>query len=64
MFWEIKGFNVQALQSRWIDYVERLIARDEAAPTLMLTRRMNNMYLTSNSVQDGFFPGPSGPNMA
>jgi hypothetical protein len=61
LFWEIKGFNVSSLQSRWCDYVERNIARDEAAATLQMTKRFNNMYLSTNSVQDGFFPGPVGP---
>ena len=63
MFWEIKGFNVESLQSRWVDYVERLIARDESAPTLNLVQRTNPMFISPANVQDGFFPGPVGPNM-
>lgn len=62
MFWEIKGFNVSSLQSRWVDYVERNIARDEAAATLQLTKRSNPIFLSPSSVQDGFFPGPVGPS--
>lgn len=63
MFWEAKGFgSYVTLQSRWVDYVERLIARDGAAPTLQLVKRGNSIFLSPNSVQDGFFPGPVGPN--
>jgi hypothetical protein len=61
MFWEIKGFgSYVTAQSRWIDYVKRQIARDGAAPTLTLARPVEQTLLSSNQVQDGFFPGPSG----
>jgi hypothetical protein len=60
MFWEIKGFNVDALQSRWVDYVERLISRDEAAPTLNLVQRVNPIFISPANIQDGFFPSPAG----
>jgi hypothetical protein len=61
MFWEIKGFgSYVTAQSRWIDYCNRLIARDGAAPTLTLARPVEQTLLSSNMVQDGFFPGPSG----
>lgn len=63
MFWEAKGFgSYVTLQSRWVDYVDRLMARDGAAPTLQLVKRGNSIFLSPNSVQDGFFPGSSGPN--
>ena len=62
MFWEVKGFNYAAMQTRWIDYVDRLIARDGAAPTLTLVQRVNPIFLSPANVQDGFFPGPVGPN--
>lgn len=63
MFWEAKGFgSYMTLQGRWVDYVDRLIARDGAAPTLQLVKRMNPIFLSPANVQDGFFPGPSGPN--
>ena len=62
MFWEVKGFNYAAMQSRWIDYVDRLIARDGAAKTLQLVSRTNPIFLSPANVQDGFFPGPVGPN--
>lgn len=63
MFFEIKGFNVVSLQSRWVDYVERLIARDETASTLNMVKRVNPIFISPANVQDGFFPGPTGPNM-
>ena len=62
MFWEIKGFNVSSLQGRWVDYIERNIARDETAATLQMTKRNNPIFLSPSNVQDGFFPGPVGPS--
>ncbi len=63
MFWEIKGFGSYAtLQSRWVDYVSRLAARDGAAPTLNVVKRINPIFISPSNVQDGFFPGPVGPN--
>lgn len=60
MFWEIKGFGAyMTLQNRWVDYVDRLIARDGAAPTLQLAKRMSPVFISPANVQDGFFPGPS-----
>lgn len=64
LFWEIKGFNVSSQQNRWIDYVQTLIARDEGAATLPLARRFKSQLLTTDQVQDGNYPGPSGPNMS
>lgn len=63
MFWEAKGFGAYTvLQSRWVDYVDRLIARDGAAPTLNVVKRVNPILISPSNVQDGFFPGPTGPN--
>jgi hypothetical protein len=63
MFWEIKGMGSYAtMQGRWVDYVDRLVARDGAAPTLQLAKRVNPIFLSPASIQDGFFPGPSGTN--
>jgi hypothetical protein len=63
MFWEIKGMGSYAtMQGRWVDYVDRLIARDGAAPTLQLAKRVNPIFISPANVQDGFFPGPSGTN--
>ena len=63
MFWEVKGFgSYVTLQNRWVDYVERLIARDGAAPTLALVKRARSILINSYQVQDGQFPGPPGSN--
>jgi hypothetical protein len=63
MFWEAKGFgSYVTLQNRWVDYVKRLIARDGAAPTIPLVSRVNPIFVSSANIQDGFFPGPVGPN--
>ena len=63
MFWEIKGMgSYVTLQNRWVDYVDRLIARDGAAPTLQLAKRVSPIFLSPSNVADGFFPGPQGPN--
>jgi hypothetical protein len=63
MFWEKKGFNFATMQNRWVDYVDRLVARDGAAPTLNLVKRINPIFISPANVQDGFFPGPVGPNV-
>ena len=63
MFWEKKGFNFASMQNRWIDYVDRLVARDGGAGTLNLVKRVNPIFVSPANVQDGFFPGPVGPNM-
>lgn len=61
MFWEVKGFgSYVTMQNRWVDYVERLKARDGAAPTLPINKRLNPQLISSFNVQDGNFPGPSG----
>ena len=65
MFWEIKGFgSYVTLQGRWVDYINRLIARDGASPTLTMVKRVHPIFLSPSNVQDGFFPGPVGPNQA
>lgn len=61
MFWEIKGMgSYVTLQGRWTDYVDQLIAKDGAAPTLQLAKRVSPIFISPANVQDGFFPGPSG----
>lgn len=63
MFWEIKGFgSYVTLQNRWVDYVDRLIARDGSAPNLQLAKRSPPNLLSTQNVQDGYYPGPVGPN--
>ena len=61
MFWEIKGMgSYVTLQNRWVDYVDRLIARDGSAATLQLAKRVSPIFISPSNVQDGFFPGPQG----
>jgi hypothetical protein len=58
MFWEIKGFgSYAALQNRWVDYVDRLAARDGAAPTLRLNKRKSPILISPANIQDGNYPG-------
>jgi hypothetical protein len=65
MFWEVKGFgSYTTMQNRWVDYMNRLIARDGAAPTINVVKRMNPIFISPANVQDGFFPGPVGPNLS
>lgn len=65
LFWEAKGFgSYVTMQNRWVDYVERLVARDGAAPTLSVVKRVHPIFISPANVQDGFFPGPVGPNQA
>jgi hypothetical protein len=57
MFWEIKGFgSYVTLQNRWVDYVDRLIGRDGAAPTLQLNKRVSPVFISPANVQMGSFP--------
>ncbi len=55
--WQIKGFSYGAMQQEYIDYVNRLKARDGGSPDLDMTRRKFPYLLTSANVQDGYFPG-------
>lgn len=60
--WQQKGFDYAPLQSEAIDFVERLFAVDGGNKTLSLSPMRANYLITSSNVQDGFFPGPTGPN--
>jgi hypothetical protein len=62
LFWQIKGFNYADMKNDWIDYIDKMIARDGAAPTLPMVQRVNPIFISPANVQDGFFPGPVGPN--
>jgi hypothetical protein len=61
-FFQIKGFNFADLKNDWLDYVNSLIGRDEGAATLNMVKRVNPIFISPANVQDGFFPGPVGPN--
>lgn len=59
-FWEQKGFNWTVKRTEYDNYVDRLIARDGASPTLNLVRQPNPIYISPANIQDGYFPGSSG----
>lgn len=61
LFWQAKGFNYAAMQAQWLDYCERLKARDGAAKTLSMVRRPDPYLISSASVQDGDWPGQGNP---
>lgn len=61
MFWEIKGMgSYVTLQGRWVDYVDRLIARDGAAPTLQLVKSAGSVLISTGNIQDSDLMGPTG----
>lgn len=62
-FWEQKGFNWLSKRKEYDDMVERFIARDGGAPKLSLVRQPTSILISPLNVQDGFWPGPTGPNM-
>lgn len=63
-FWEQKGLNWMSKRDEYDTYVERLAARDGGSETLSMVKRVNPIFLSPANVQDGFFPGPTGPNTA
>lgn len=64
LFWQIKGFNYVDMKNDWLDYAKKLAAKDGAAPTLPLVQHTNPLFISPANVQDGFFPGPVGPNQS
>lgn len=63
-FWEQKGFDWVSKRTDYDNYVERLKARDGGAKTLDLAGYPRSMLIDSDMVQDGYFPGATGPNMS
>lgn len=63
-YWQMKGFNYADMKNEFIDFVDRLVARDGAAPTLRLTRRTHTIFVSPSNIPDGNWPGPTGPNMS
>lgn len=62
-FWEQKGLNWISKKKEYTDMVERYMARDGGSAKLSLVRQPISNLISSNNVQDGFFPGPTGPNV-
>lgn len=57
MFWEVKGFgSYVTMQNRWVDFMNRLVARDGSNETLGLVNRVSPLFLSPANVQDGNFP--------
>jgi hypothetical protein len=64
-FLQAKGFPTAAsMQTEYVDYVQQLVARDGGAPTLSMRRKQFPLFITPANVQDGYWPGPTGPNMS
>jgi len=61
-FWNQKGFDWTRMRADYDAYVERLISRDGGRETLQMAKRQNPIFISPANVQDGFFPGPVGPN--
>ncbi len=57
--WQIKGFSYGAMQQEYLDYVNRLKARDGGMPDLNMSRSRWPYLLNSGQVQDGNWPGNS-----
>lgn len=62
-FWEQKGFDWTQKRTDYDNFVQRLVARDGGRKTLSMVKRVNPIFISPSNVQDGFFPGPVGPNM-
>lgn len=60
--WQAKGFNYTAMQAEYLDYVQRLQARDGGSADLSLSKGRSDYYLLGpQNIQDGNFPGPGNP---
>ena len=57
-YWEQKGYNHLPKQQEYLEWTDRLVARDGSAPKLSLVRRTPPFLLTPANIQDGYFPGP------
>lgn len=55
--WQIKGFSYGAMQQEYLDFVNRLKARDGGMPDLAMGRRRFPYLISSANVQDGNWPG-------
>lgn len=62
-FYEQKGFNWLSKKKDYDVMVERYIARNGGSSKLSLVREPGSILIGPNNVQDGFFPGPTTPNM-
>lgn len=64
-FKKIKGYGGwEDDRNDYIDFVDRLIGRDGGGETLSMVKRVHPIFISPANVQDGFYPGPVGPNMS
>lgn len=61
-FFQTKQFDYAPMQAEWQDMRDELIAADGPKGTLNMARRRFNPLITPATIQDGYFPGPTGPN--
>lgn len=59
--WQIKRFEYADMQQEYLDYIDQLRARDGGIPDLYLNRRAGPYLISSDNIQDGYFPGPGNP---
>lgn len=61
-YYEAKGFNYADKKNEFIDYMAMIWSRDGGRGTLSLAKKVHPIFISPANVQDGFFPGPVGPN--
>jgi hypothetical protein len=61
--WEQNGFNWMAKRTEYDNAVDRAFANDKGAEILNMAGTPASTLISPANVQDGFYPGPSGPNM-
>ncbi len=65
MLWKyqmFKGLSYITARNDASDFIKTLIARDGAAPTIYLAKRIHSQFLSPSQIVDGNYPGPIGPN--
>jgi hypothetical protein len=60
-FWQQKGYNYLPMQEEYMDWVDRLVARDGGSGSISLVKRSHPLFISPSAIQDGFFPGPISP---
>jgi hypothetical protein len=63
-FLQAKGFEYGPQQMEAMDYQDRRRAMDGGAGKLSLSPRGSNIFLSPANIQDGNWPGGTGPNMS
>jgi hypothetical protein len=55
---QANGFQYEAMQAEYTDFVNRELARDGGASVLSLVRMPRQILLSDENIQDGNWPGP------